>query len=495
MPEIPELDIKPQPRMSPRRLFEFTWTGIRYRMFRALMTVLVIAVAIAFVVNILLDTINAQIVRQVAGDELARLKLAPRWVSRVSLPATHEGILVEFVQSEPGSRVFREAAHFGRLTGQEAKQLHTIGGQALAVLDFLRNLDYKERRTLAEPDVDLGSVDTIAVDPGRHAFFSELRRFRTIRLPFDRVEFEDFLDHWPGAANLLDRIVQGRNRAVASLRPEYRDRSALDALLDADGAFGERLRAAGFMLPPDLASPIAAEAALESLSLRIQAALADSKVRQVLAAALDRQPADVAPALIWRLVRNDGRAEWFRGVYREHHSSEIDWTIADLQTIAARNLYETRLEAAERATLEAESGAGLFGLSAKLSVLLVVSLMVCGVGITNAMLMSVTERYREIATLKCLGALDGSILWIFIMEACIQGVVGGAVGSLLGSCFVFFRSGLRYGELYLRNLPLGDMAVIFIVTIILGSILAGLASVFPSWKAARLAPLEAMRIE
>ena len=60
------------------------------------------------------------------------------------------------------------------------------------------------------------------------------------------------------------------------------------------------------------------------------------------------------------------------------------------------------------------------------------SLLVCVVGIVNAQLMSVTERFREIGTMKCLGALDRFILRLFLIEATLQGFIGSTIGAIAG---------------------------------------------------------------
>ena len=67
--------------------------------------------------------------------------------------------------------------------------------------------------------------------------------------------------------------------------------------------------------------------------------------------------------------------------------------------------------------------------------IVILSLVVCVVGIVNAQLMAVTERFREIGTMKCLGALDRFILRLFFLEAGMQGLVGGAAGALVGALF------------------------------------------------------------
>src|SRR5688500_20236848 len=61
------------------------------------------------------------------------------------------------------------------------------------------------------------------------------------------------------------------------------------------------------------------------------------------------------------------------------------------------------------------------------------SLVMCLVGVTNSMLMSVTERFREIGTIKCLGASDSFIVKVFFLEAVLLGVIGSFSGSLLGT--------------------------------------------------------------
>jgi len=71
------------------------------------------------------------------------------------------------------------------------------------------------------------------------------------------------------------------------------------------------------------------------------------------------------------------------------------------------------------------------------------SLLVCVVGITNAMLMSVTERYREIGTMKCLGALDSFVWKLFLLESLFQGSIGSILGVIIGSGFVITAGLIR----------------------------------------------------
>jgi ABC-type antimicrobial peptide transport system permease subunit len=143
----------------------------------------------------------------------------------------------------------------------------------------------------------------------------------------------------------------------------------------------------------------------------------------------------------------------------------------------------------------ARGSSGVFGLSLRIVSLIAVSLLVCVVGIVNAMLMSVTERFTEIATMKCLGATDGVVMANFMLEAGFQGVVGGCIGGVLGVLLGIMRGTLQFGVLALQHIPVTGMAVTFGIIVGVGVILAVVAAVYPAWLAARLSPMEAMRVE
>jgi len=127
--------------------------------------------------------------------------------------------------------------------------------------------------------------------------------------------------------------------------------------------------------------------------------------------------------------------------------------------------------------------------------LIIISLLVCGVGITNAMLMSVTERFREIGTMKCLGALDGFIVKLFLLESTFQGVAGTAFGVVGGFIVLMLSSLYAFGTATFEYFPALEILSIMLYAIVIGSGLSILAAVFPALRAAHMAPVEAMRVE
>jgi putative ABC transport system permease protein len=135
------------------------------------------------------------------------------------------------------------------------------------------------------------------------------------------------------------------------------------------------------------------------------------------------------------------------------------------------------------------------GASPKQRWIIILSLLVCVVGIVNAQLMAVTERFREIGTMKCLGALDRFVLRLFILEAGMQGVVGAGAGALAGALFALMNTLVRFGFVALTSLSLINLITSIFIAIGVGCLLSLLGVFYPALVAARMQPVEAMRVE
>lgn len=128
------------------------------------------------------------------------------------------------------------------------------------------------------------------------------------------------------------------------------------------------------------------------------------------------------------------------------------------------------------------------GIMVALIALVSISMVVGGIVLMNTMLVSVTERTREVGIRKALGAPRLAIVWQFLVESATLSVVGGAIGMTIGFAIasaVSIMSVLPY------IINAGVVAIAFVVTVLLGLVFG----TYPAVKAARLDPVEALRAE
>ncbi len=130
-----------------------------------------------------------------------------------------------------------------------------------------------------------------------------------------------------------------------------------------------------------------------------------------------------------------------------------------------------------------------------LLLLIALSLFTCLVGIINAMLMAVTERIKEIGTLKCLGALDSFIVKSYFIESSLQGVFGTLLGLVIGLLVALVVALYGYGRYVPANFPAGAVFLSLGQSFLIGTLLSVFASIAPAYWAAKKEPVDAMRVE
>lgn len=127
--------------------------------------------------------------------------------------------------------------------------------------------------------------------------------------------------------------------------------------------------------------------------------------------------------------------------------------------------------------------------------LAVMALLVCFVGITNAMLMSVTERFKEIGTMKCLGALDSFVVKLLFIEAILMGAISSTAGAALGWLIIAVVHLVSDGVGSFPGAFWSGSALQTLQAIAIGTSLTILAAIPPAVRAAQMPPASALRSE
>jgi putative ABC transport system permease protein len=127
-------------------------------------------------------------------------------------------------------------------------------------------------------------------------------------------------------------------------------------------------------------------------------------------------------------------------------------------------------------------------LSSFLTTVALISLLVGSIGIMNIMLVSVTERTREIGVLKSLGFTGFDILFLFMVESILLGVFGGILGSTVGIAGAYsVETLLKLPVVF----PFSLIAAGFFVAVMVGLV----SGVYPARKAAKMKPVDSLRHE
>ncbi|MDA3962081.1 MAG: FtsX-like permease family protein [Planctomycetota bacterium] len=322
--------------------------------------------------------------------------------------------------------------------------------------------------TIRDGQLSLDAVGTVGLPLEQALGQVDDARYQAIR---DQLDIRSLRDR---ARGVLDSI----NKVTIVLTPLTLEQLRDGTLAERAGGFAAEV---GFMNSGEIAELEQAMLTAGDLSPLEAALLQDPDIAKV------TDPEQQAQRISRRMKSDEAKARLTQLALETELSSE---EIAALGgELTERSRLDTLAETFKNAGFDPEdAGSRTFWL-------LVLSLMVCIVGIVNSMMMAVTERFREIATMKCLGAMDNFILKAFLIESGSVGLVGAFLGAILGVLIVLLQSSLRYGSTFWGAFPGNALLVASFAALACGILLTVFGALLPAWKAARMHPIEAMRLE
>ena len=122
-----------------------------------------------------------------------------------------------------------------------------------------------------------------------------------------------------------------------------------------------------------------------------------------------------------------------------------------------------------------------------------ISLVVGGIGIANTMYTSVLERTREIGVMKSIGAKNSDVLWIFLIESGLLGLVGGVIGALLGLGAAFLIAKIASSAISSLSFVVQINWMLFFGAILFSFVVGVVSGILPAIQASKLNPVEALR--
>jgi len=482
--------VQNQVRIGVARCFALSVAGMAYRMFRSAVTVSILALAVAFLAHVLIYGLIDHRTRLAAYGDLKNYWLLGEWVQRLTVPDSEESVFEALAKDEPAR--LAEYQTWSGAGEEELRQARQSARRLVVLQQYLAGLSLAARTVLVA-DLDVQGVVRQLNDPQRLETFLRHVGELKLQVPLGDAEALRRLagEEYPVLAALARRIREGQTAAIRRVQEVFPGRSPRALLAAMPTGLTEVLAEEGFQ-PPTEKLPVLADLARKAEDLaKVNQALALPEMVTATARQMNVPRTDVTPARVMAWLDSQERAEWLVGALAEH-TGGVPMEAPALLALAESLQRQEELRAAvgDEPPTEAQ---GLFAVPGWMRWLILLSFLVCTVGVANAMFMSVTERFTEIATMKCLGAMDGFIRLLFVFESGLQGLVGAIAGILIGLALALVRGLVLYGRL--MTVPVQEILVGAGACLGAGLVLAVLAAVGPAWAAARLAPMEAMRIE
>jgi hypothetical protein len=490
----PVIDVRPQHTIPLGKAFTLCLKGIAHRLFRSLLTLTVIVLAVAFFMSLLCEGAFTHAIGVGVDGENEVVRFATKRAALWFDPVDATGMAQRLALARPAA--IDEIAAVSHRTPEAVLGLAADAAREARILGFFEGMDAGTRAVLVRKAKGGEVFATLAPAAAWKEFTESLGHLHALKPPLANEEFRQAVERHPAFVGEVEELTKAWDAQIESLHGALAERlgkpdhSAWMAMLVAGDAkelaeFQHALAERGFADTPDAVDRVHGRLAREREIKEIRDTLSTDAARTAWnhefigdSPLVDKKMLKLGDARVAKILGDRWSSDELAGI-----SSEL---AADQRRLAAEKAVDERMPARQQPQ-------GV--ISGRQTFLLAISFVVCMVGIMNAMLMAITERFREIATMKCLGATDGFILNQFLMEAAIQGLAGGVAGTLIGGVLSVLKCSVVFGGYLFIYFPAVGVLAAGGICMVAGAVLSTGASIYPSWMASRMAPMDAMRIE
>ena len=457
MTEERVIDVRPQTNLSVRQVFRLCVKGISHRLFRSILTLAVVVLAVAFFMFLLSENAYVKAVAASLRGDIAHQRFTAQTLSylyNAPTPVIMSRRLAEAATDDPA-----RLAEYARVAGWNLAALQRLAAGCRAEQTYLAFFDaipIGKRVLLVHKLRDREIFTMLRTSDGFDGFSARIKPMVDIRVPGGLESFRTFLAGYgefeKELANYTRDWKTAADRLTVATKPPAGDMDSWlrSASPDQLAAWVAQVNQAGFGLGQT--APRLMQEQLKTAALRqeILLALSTPEKRALWRTTFKERKLTAADEKLFLL--DDDRVV---SILDHRYPREV---LASVSAGAAHDRKLSKLETTLSG--KAEKSQKNQALSGRQAFLLFISFLVCMVGIANAMLMSITERFREIATMKCLGATDRYILIQFMMEAGLQGVAGSSLGMCLGFLIASVKSTVVFGPFLFLHWPGLELLVV-----------------------------------
>jgi len=487
------LEIREQTRLPLGKLLRICRLSIAHRLLRSFVTVGIIALAVAFLASTLTSARLGLAVRDAAAREAHEFSAYSRFLAALQPWSGSAAVLDWAASKQDDAALAANLRSWGSGIVPDTQAFQSRAAEARQVMDWFQVLPVGGRVLLAENRSGTDLLDWLVEPRNRERFATRLANMPSARLPISAERFDLMVKDWPEFRGRLEDLRAGRSRRLEAVALGFAPRKPEQALIEAAAA-GEAGRifadvaANGLTISEPEQAAIAREAKFEA---RLAAAFVWARSPGVRSGWHAEFQQDFSPARV--LESSVGSPRRIRWIAERVGGKSAGFDEQEFLEVGAR--FKERRNAFEATRDLAARYGEATGIDARTGWLIAVSFLVCVVGIANAMLMSVLERFKEIATMKCLGARNETIGFLFIFESLAMGLLGGLLGIAGAFLFAVLPGFWIHGERLVHAFPYGSLAEVVGLGLVAALVLSGLAAIYPARVASRMAPLEAMGFE